>query len=106
MLRGVVAEGSGIEAQIPGYVVAGQDRHRGEAGSRSSAGTRRPSTSRRSSGFAPASNPRFVVLVTVDEPKGVIWGGTIAAPAFRDIAQFALQYLEVPPDRPGEVATQ
>jgi cell division protein FtsI (penicillin-binding protein 3) len=46
------------------------------------------------------------VLVTVDEPQGVIWGGTIAAPAFRDIAQFALQYLEVPPDHPGEVATQ
>ena len=49
-------------------------------------------------GFAPATRPRLVVLVTVDEPRGAIWGGTVAAPAFADIAEFALQYLEVPPD--------
>ena len=49
-------------------------------------------------GFAPASRPEVVVLVTVDEPRGAIWGGTVAAPAFAEIAQFALQYLEVPPD--------
>ena len=49
-------------------------------------------------GFAPAHAPRVVVLVAVDEPKGTIWGGTVAAPAFARIAQFALQYLEIPPD--------
>ena len=36
---------------------------------------------------------------TVDEPS-TIWGGTVAAPAFADIARFALQYLEIPPDAP------
>ena len=36
----------------------------------------------------------------VDEPRGQIWGGVVAAPLFRDIARFALQYLEVPPDAP------
>ncbi len=36
----------------------------------------------------------------VDEPHGEIWGGVVAAPIFRDIARFALQYLEVPPDAP------
>ena len=36
----------------------------------------------------------------VDEPRGQIWGGVVAAPIFRDIARFALQYLEVPPDAP------
>jgi cell division protein FtsI (penicillin-binding protein 3) len=51
----------------------------------------------------PASRPRLVVLVTVDEPQGVIWGGTVAAPVFSEIAQFALQYLEVPPDAPRTV---
>jgi len=34
----------------------------------------------------------------MDEPRGAIWGGVVAAPAFAEIAKFALQYLEVPPD--------
>ena len=38
----------------------------------------------------------------VDEPQGEIYGGVVAAPAFREIARFALQYLEVPPDAPGD----
>ena len=42
--------------------------------------------------------------MTVDEPRGTIWGGTAAAPAFREIAEFALQYLQVPPDDPAELA--
>jgi cell division protein FtsI (penicillin-binding protein 3) len=48
-------------------------------------------------GFVPASRPRIVVLVAVDEPRTAIWGGVVAAPAFHEIARFALQYLEVPP---------
>jgi cell division protein FtsI/penicillin-binding protein 2 len=105
MLKNVVLDGSGVAAQIPGYVVAGKT---------GTAAKPDPilggySTSRYVSsfvGFVPAKNPRFVVLVTVDEPRGAIWGGTVAAPAFKEIAQFALQYLEVPPERPAEVATQ
>ena len=37
-----------------------------------------------------------------DEPRGAIWCGTVAAPAFQQIARFDLQYLEVPPDAPGQ----
>jgi cell division protein FtsI (penicillin-binding protein 3) len=48
--------------------------------------------------MVPASNPRLVVLVTVDEPRLAIFGGVVAAPAFAQIASFDLQYLEVPPD--------
>ena len=51
-------------------------------------------------GMVPASKPRLVVLVEVDEPRGAIWGGTVAAPAFQEIAKFDLQYLSVPPDAP------
>lgn len=51
-------------------------------------------------GLVPARRPRLAVLVMVDEPHGSIFGGVVAAPAFRDIAAFALQYLEVPPDAP------
>jgi cell division protein FtsI/penicillin-binding protein 2 len=50
-------------------------------------------------GFVPSTRPRLCILVTVDEPKGAIWGGAVAAPAFSKIASFALQYLEVPPDQ-------
>ena len=42
----------------------------------------------------------LVIMVMVDEPHGDIYGGSVAAPAFRDIARFDLQYLEVPPDAP------
>ena len=49
-------------------------------------------------GFAPATAPRLVVLVTVDEPHGAIWGGVVAAPAFSEIMRFGLQYLEIAPD--------
>jgi cell division protein FtsI (penicillin-binding protein 3) len=40
------------------------------------------------------------VLVNVDEPRGSIWGGVVAAPAFQQISRYALQYLEIPPDAP------
>jgi cell division protein FtsI (penicillin-binding protein 3) len=97
MLRRVVEEGSGIYAHVDGYRVAGKtgtaakpDPDGGYSESRYVASF---------VGFAPATRPRLVVLVTVDEPSGAIWGGTVAAPAFAEIAEFALQYLEVPPDR-------
>ncbi|HEU4449795.1 MAG TPA: penicillin-binding protein 2, partial [Gaiellaceae bacterium] len=96
MLRGVVEEGSGTTARVPGYHVAGKT---GTAAKPEPTGGY--STSRYVAsfvGFVPASRPRVVVLVTVDEPRGTIWGGTVAAPAFAEIAQFALQYLEIPPD--------
>jgi cell division protein FtsI (penicillin-binding protein 3) len=48
-------------------------------------------------GFAPAQSPRLLVAVMVDEPKGDIYGGTVAAPAFREITSFALNYLRIPP---------
>jgi cell division protein FtsI (penicillin-binding protein 3) len=98
MLRGVVEQGSGTAAQIPGYRIAGKT---GTAAKPDEAGGYSDSRYVASFvGFVPASRPRFVVLVTVDEPKGTIWGGVVAAPAFAKIAEFALQYLDVPPDAP------
>jgi cell division protein FtsI (penicillin-binding protein 3) len=98
MLKNVVAEGTGTYAAIPGYQVAGKtgtaqkpDSHGGYATGRYVASF---------VGAVPASRPRLVVLVTVDEPRGAIWGGVVAAPAFQEIARFDLQYLEVPPDAP------
>jgi cell division protein FtsI (penicillin-binding protein 3)/stage V sporulation protein D (sporulation-specific penicillin-binding protein) len=96
MLRGVVVEGTGTQAAIPGYTVAGKT---GTAAKIDPDGTY--STSRYVASFVglvPASKPELVVMVMVDEPRGGFYGGTVAAPAFREIARFNLQYLEIPQD--------
>jgi cell division protein FtsI/penicillin-binding protein 2 len=98
MMEDVVIEGTGQEAQLPGYTVAGKT---GTAAKPDPSGGY--STSRYVASFVgivPAKNPRLVILVTVDEPAASIWGGVVAAPAFQEIAGFDLQYLEIPPDAP------
>jgi cell division protein FtsI (penicillin-binding protein 3) len=49
-------------------------------------------------GFAPAENPEIAVLVIIDEPKENYYGGVVAAPVFKKIAQQILTYLNVPPE--------
>ncbi len=49
-------------------------------------------------GFAPASDPKIVVLVKIDEPQAAQLGGTVAAPVFAEIAPKILAYLGVPPN--------
>lgn len=51
-------------------------------------------------GFAPLDAPRIVVGVFIDEPKGEIYGGEVAAPAFKRIAEYALKMLGIPPTGP------
>jgi cell division protein FtsI (penicillin-binding protein 3) len=51
-------------------------------------------------GFAPAEAPRVAIGVFIDEPKGSVYGGEVAAPAFREIAEHAMKTLGVPPSRP------
>ena len=49
-------------------------------------------------GYAPAENPRFVMLITITRPKVEMWGGTVAAPVFQTLAGRFLTLLNVPPD--------
>jgi cell division protein FtsI (penicillin-binding protein 3) len=98
MLSGVVVEGTGQLAAVPGYRVAGKT---GTAAKPDRNGYSTSNYVASFVGFVPASAPRLVVAVTVDEPRGAIWGGVVAAPAFQEIARFGLQYLEVPPDAPA-----
>jgi cell division protein FtsI/penicillin-binding protein 2 len=49
-------------------------------------------------GFVPAEDPAFVLLVTVDEPRGSYYGGAVAAPYFKNISLRALRYLDIKPD--------
>ena len=92
----VAEEGTGTEAQIPGYEVAGKT------------GTAQKPLLDRSGysktdyvasfiGMVPADHPRLVVLVAVDSPRTSIYGGDIAAPAVQKIMRFALQRLEIAP---------
>ncbi len=49
-------------------------------------------------GFVPADNPKFILIVIADEPKGSHYGGTVAAPAFKNIATKTLRYFNIPKD--------
>ena len=96
MLATAVAEGTGTEAQIPGYVVAGKT---GTAEKALPNGGGYSQTDYVASfiGMVPADHPRLVVLVAVDSPRSSIYGGVIAAPAVQKIMRFALQRLEIAP---------
>ncbi|HEY2719207.1 MAG TPA: penicillin-binding protein 2 [Solirubrobacteraceae bacterium] len=98
MLEGVLAPGgTASEVSIPGYQLAGKT---GTA-SKVDEETGEYSKSRYVAsfmGFAPASDPKLLTAVIVDEPQsGSIFGGTVAAPAFGQIMSFALPYLHIPP---------
>jgi cell division protein FtsI (penicillin-binding protein 3)/stage V sporulation protein D (sporulation-specific penicillin-binding protein) len=96
MLKGVVSEqGTAQLAEIPGYTVAGKTGTAQKPGPHGYMPGKYVATF---VGMVPARHPRLVVLVSVDEPHGAIFGGLVAAPAFAQIAAFDLQYLEVPPD--------
>jgi cell division protein FtsI/penicillin-binding protein 2 len=96
MLKGVVSDqGTAELAAIPGYAVAGKTGTALKPGPNGYIPGAYVATF---VGMVPASRPRLVVLVTIDEPHGQIYGGLVAAPAFEQIASFDLQYLEVPPD--------
>ncbi len=97
MLRGVVGpEGTAEAAAIRGYELGGKT---GTANKPDPATGGYSDTRYVASfvGFAPASRPRVLITVAVDEPEGDIYGGSIAAPAFQRIARFVLPYLRVPP---------
>lgn len=92
-------DGTAKLAQIPGYNVAGKTG----TSEKFINGQYRKQYFASFCGFVPANRPRFVLLVTVDEPSiGGHYGGSIAAPTFRTIAQRTLQYLREPYEVPLE----
>jgi cell division protein FtsI (penicillin-binding protein 3) len=90
----VTDEGTAPRARLPGYRVAGKT---GTA-QKADPVARGYSDKRIASfiGVVPADAPRLVVLVVIDEPKTDVYGGLVAAPAFREIASGAVAYLGVP----------
>ena len=102
ILTGVTKEGTGIEAQIPGYEVAGKT---GTAQKPLETGGYGNSYVGSFAGFAPSRRPAVVVIVILDEPNP-IWGGSTAAPTFKTIMQFALRHLGVSPTGNAEKAAR
>jgi len=94
MLEGVLAPGgTASEVSVPGYTLAGKTGTAEKAEDGTYSKTKYVASF---IGFAPAQNPRLLAAVIVDEPQGEIYGGSVAAPAFGRIAEFALPYLGVP----------
>ncbi len=98
MLQGVLAPGgTASEVSIPDYTLAGKtgtastiDKETGEYSDSAYVAS--------FIGFAPATDPKLLCAVVVDEPQaGSIYGGTVAAPAFGEIMSFALPYLRIAP---------
>ena len=104
MLQGVVDDGSGHFAQISGYSVAGKTGTSQKVDPKT--GTYGDQYVASFIGFAPASDPEYVMLVAVDEPKTSYWGEVVAVPAFHQVMSFTLGYFNVPPDRRGFVAEE
>jgi cell division protein FtsI (penicillin-binding protein 3) len=94
MLEGVLAAGgTASEVSVPGYTLAGKTGTAQVAENGTYSETKYVASF---IGFAPAQDPKFLAAVIVDEPQGEIYGGSVAAPAFGEIAEFALPYLGVP----------
>ncbi|SDM90458.1 stage V sporulation protein D (sporulation-specific penicillin-binding protein) [Paenibacillus sp. yr247] len=95
-LESVVAKGTGRNAFIDGYRVGGKT------------GTAQKVINGRYSpdehivsfiGFAPADNPKIVIYAAVDDPKGIQFGGLIAAPLVKNMMADALRYMKVEPNK-------
>ena len=89
ILEQVVAEGGGKKAALSGYRIGGK----------TATSEKLPRSLKKyiSSflGFAPADDPQVIALITIDEPAGIYYGGTIAAPVIGDLFQNILPYLGI-----------
>ncbi|MFQ5912721.1 MAG: peptidoglycan D,D-transpeptidase FtsI family protein [Nitrospinota bacterium] len=101
MLTGVIERGTGKAAKPRGYSAGGKtgtaqqvDPATGAYGDRYVASF---------VGFAPAGHPRVVIFVSIDQPQTQNFGGVVAAPVFREIAEKTLRYLRVPSDETPQI---
>ncbi len=99
MLVSVIENGHGKRAGVSGYYIGGKTGTAQVARS-DGLGYDLDNTVGSFAGFGPVNDPRFAMIVRIDNPRDVIWAESTAAPLFGDIAKFLLQYFEVPPERP------
>ncbi|MCS7089341.1 MAG: penicillin-binding protein 2 [Verrucomicrobiota bacterium] len=97
-------EGTAPRAAVPGYTVAGKTGTAQKAeGDRGYIPGKYVSSF---IGFLPADRPEVVIAVTLDEPQRGYYGGQVAGPVFRKVAERVMQYLGVPPDQPESIQTE
>ena len=96
MLISVVEKGFGSEAKVPGYYIAGKTGT-AEVPFEDKRGYYLDKTIQSFIGFGPALNPQFLILVKLDDPK-VPKSSLSAAPIFKDLAQYIINYWKIPPD--------
>jgi cell division protein FtsI (penicillin-binding protein 3) len=103
ILEGVVTNGTGTKAAIPGFRVAGKTGTAQKIDPRTGAYS---STQFVGSfvGFVPADAPRLAMIIVIDEPQGEAWGGVVSAPVFRQVGEQVLNYLGVPREDQVKIA--
>jgi len=98
ILKAVVTRGTGENAGLEEHIVAGKT---GTAQKAVRGGYSPDRFVASFGGYVPADRPRLAILVVIDEPKGAEYGGTVAAPVFKQIAEPVLHYLGVPASIPA-----
>lgn len=93
MLKWAVEKGTGTAVALPSYSIAGKT---GTVYKFMNGHYSKYSYVSSFIGFAPADNPKFVIYVSLDDPRGLYWGGYTAGPVFREVAKRALVYDLVP----------
>jgi cell division protein FtsI/penicillin-binding protein 2 len=99
MLVSVVENGHGKRAGVPGYYIGGKTGT-AQVPKKDGGGYDPDITIGSFAGFGPINDPRFVMVVRIDNPKDIRWAESTAAPLFGEIADFLLRYYEIPPERP------
>lgn len=101
MLVSVIEHGHGKRAGVPGYYIGGKTGT-AQVARTDGIGYSLDNTIGSFAGFGPVEDPKFAMIVRIDHPRDVVWAESTAAPLFGEIAQFLLQYFEVPPVRKVE----
>lgn len=100
MMIKVVESGSGRRAGVSGYTVAGKTGTAQVPDLKN--GGYKDEYIHTFAGFAPAYDPKFIVLIKLDNPKGVRFAESTVVPIFSDLAKFIFSYYQIPPDKPVE----
>lgn len=96
MMVSVVENGHGKRAGVPGYYIAGKT---GTAQIAGNGGYVEGKSNGSFAGFGPVGDPRFAMIVKLEDPKTVEWAESSAAPIFGQIADFLVDYYDIPPER-------
>jgi len=104
MLKNVVIEGTGKEAAVPGYEVAGKTGT-AQVALKNGLGYAEDTYIASFIGYLPADDPQVLISVKIDEPTNAIFGGTVAAPLFSVLGQFSVEHLKIPPSTAKSEAT-